>query len=179
MVYLLRTFQFYMPLWAVLLANTFFYVFIVRQLRRSAEQLGGSTGAAASYAYSRRFFLYPLCLFIAWVFPTVNRFQNWADPDYPLFWLFFLHSFFAALMGFLNAVAYSFDPAVRDLLRPIFCKRKSGALLDEDIRVITGGSGDTSLDSRTQYVDIATVEKMVRYSHSAPSDNKAVPLGPL
>lgn len=120
---LLRFFAFYIPLWAILLVNTVLYILIFRSIRRQLKQLGAAPSDAAMNV--RRLFFYPIVMLLAWLFPSVNRIQNWIAPAYPNFILFSLHSFFSALMGFLNCLAFLSDPVVLGRIRQRFTPTKT------------------------------------------------------
>jgi hypothetical protein len=44
---------------------------------------------------------------VTWVWGSINRIQNWADPLHPIFALFLLHAIFTPLQGFLDFIVYA------------------------------------------------------------------------
>ena len=79
-----RFVQFYIPLWIVMLYNTFVLWRTTNVLRMKWErkESGAFTGVNASMerkrenAMIRRLLFYPAVLLISWIFGTINRIQN-------------------------------------------------------------------------------------------------------
>ena len=56
---------------------------------------------------------------MVWIPGTVNRIQNVAAPNNPIFVLFLFHALFTPLQGFFNFLVYSFadvGPRIQDRL---------------------------------------------------------------
>ena len=66
----------------------------------------------------QRMRLYPLVLIACYLFATLRRFVDWATEDQTPYALAMLHTLFAAIPGFLNALVYGCTKDVRrrDLL---------------------------------------------------------------
>jgi len=47
-----------------------------------------------------------MALFVCWFVPMINRIQNYADPDNPVFWLFCMHGALQPLQGLFNILIY-------------------------------------------------------------------------
>jgi len=56
--------------------------------------------------YVRKTSIYLVGFFANWLWGTVNRIQNMADPTNPILFLFVMHAFFTPLQGFINSVLY-------------------------------------------------------------------------
>jgi len=69
----------------------------------------------------RTLLAYPLIFLGLYIFPTINRIQDWVDPDYDIFILWLLHSITAPALGFANSIAYvvGLDPEVKYKLSKI------------------------------------------------------------
>eukprot|EP00039_Didymoeca_costata_P013757 m.214217 g.214217 ORF g.214217 m.214217 type:complete len:319 (+) comp15865_c0_seq65:382-1338(+) len=49
---------------------------------------------------------YPIVYLLLSIFPLINRVQNAANPDTPVFWLYVLHTISSPLQGFCNVLVY-------------------------------------------------------------------------
>eukprot|EP01083_Nonionella_stella_P275613 936184_1 len=61
----------------------------------------------------QRMKFYPLILIICYTFATIRRIIDWATEDQTPYFLAILHTFFAAIPGFLNAIVYGLTKDVR------------------------------------------------------------------
>jgi len=61
----------------------------------------------------QRMKFYPMILIICYFFATVRRVIDWATEDQTSYVLAVLHTFFAAIPGFLNAIVYGFTKDVK------------------------------------------------------------------
>lgn len=105
---------FYGPLWIVVVWEVFVYFQIVRVFR-SLQELGILTSGYAEKANKvlNALGLYPLMLMLAWFFPTINRIQNSADRNDPVYWLYMAQAVSMHLQGLMFACVFFFhDPQV-------------------------------------------------------------------
>jgi len=58
---------------------------------------------------SMRLTRYPLIFVLMWIFPIINRVQNWVAGDDGVFWLTLLHTICISIQGTLNSIAYCID----------------------------------------------------------------------
>ena len=61
----------------------------------------------------QRMKFYPMVLILCYLFATIRRILDWATEDQTPFYWAMLHTFFAAIPGFLNAVVYGFTKDVK------------------------------------------------------------------
>jgi len=61
----------------------------------------------------QRMKFYPLILLICYTFPTIRRVIDWATNDQTPYFLAVLHTFFAAIPGFLDAIVYGLTKDVK------------------------------------------------------------------
>ncbi|CAN0391851.1 unnamed protein product, partial [Laminaria digitata] len=92
----------YCPLWAAIIFNIIVYVRIVGVIRRFSTDIDGGAADGSTIGPSaeqqlrmtkfvKRLVWYPAVLIVSWTFATINRVQNAAHPDHPIFGLFLLH----------------------------------------------------------------------------------------
>jgi hypothetical protein len=62
----------------------------------------------------RRLKYFPITLVVCYFWATVSRVHNMVIPDAPIFWLYLLQLLFKSLLGLVNAVLYTSNPAVQD-----------------------------------------------------------------
>jgi len=75
----------------------------------------------------QRVCLYPVVMVMSYLFASINRVQNSADPAHPLITLFYLHITAANSSGFFNAIVYGFNKSLQNDLRRHCC---AGAVSD-------------------------------------------------
>ncbi len=86
----------------------------------------------------QRMKFYPMVLIFCYLFATIRRVLDWATEDQTPFYWAMLHTFFAAIPGFLNAVVYGLTKDVKRKNVEFWsgiCGQKSNAKrvgLDED-----------------------------------------------
>jgi hypothetical protein len=105
---------FYAPLWASFLFNLIIYTLtgykIIKAFRRLKDMKtpeGKKLDRKRKIAYMRAVSGYLVAFFVTWVWGSINRIQNWADPLHPIFALFLLHAIFTPLQGFLDFIVYA------------------------------------------------------------------------
>lgn len=106
-----RIFQVYFWLWLVFLVNSIMYVVICCRVRKVAQYVSGLNGNHG--AELLRLGIYPLVLLVCYSFASIDRVQNWIDPDHPIFWLQAVHIGLVGACGAGNAIAFLTIPAVR------------------------------------------------------------------
>ncbi|KAJ3040982.1 hypothetical protein HDV00_010054 [Rhizophlyctis rosea] len=113
-----RMSMFYGWIWIIFLWNIFAYVSVGRKLYQSEKTIKAFGGASetseekrerATQRYVKRASLYLAVFFLNWSFATMNRVQNIAQPDNPLFVLYFLHGFWTPSGGLLNSLVYFYN----------------------------------------------------------------------
>eukprot|EP01006_Ploeotia_vitrea_P040811 TRINITY_DN66462_c7_g1_i1.p1 TRINITY_DN66462_c7_g1~~TRINITY_DN66462_c7_g1_i1.p1 ORF type:complete len:285 (-),score=121.11 TRINITY_DN66462_c7_g1_i1:715-1569(-) len=107
----LRFLTFYLPLLAIVCFNAVVYVVVSRSLR----------GDLKRGAVKRRLNHYLFVFLLVRLWSVVNRFQNFLDPNGPIFFLYFMHTLFSPLQGFCNAVVYGLNMQVRQHYREMLC----------------------------------------------------------
>eukprot|EP01094_Clydonella_sp_ATCC50884_P014655 TRINITY_DN2512_c0_g2_i1.p1 TRINITY_DN2512_c0_g2~~TRINITY_DN2512_c0_g2_i1.p1 ORF type:complete len:357 (+),score=109.86 TRINITY_DN2512_c0_g2_i1:150-1073(+) len=134
---------FYFPLYIFIVWIIFAYFAISFKIWYTFR---GTAAAKKSKDFKiiRRLALYPIAFVIIWIFPIINRAQNWIDPQNPIFILYLLHAIFAPLQGFVNAVIYGLDKA---LMRQYIncCKGCCGMEVSE----VKDEDDSDSMESRT------------------------------
>lgn len=113
-----RLFQFYFILWLVLFINIILYLLIAIEVRRSVVVFRGSPQSGTLM----RLGLYPVVMFAAYGFATVNRIQNYVQVDQPIFWLYVMHIVTSSSIGLWNAVVYCTTATMRKELGAVFRK---------------------------------------------------------
>lgn len=78
---------------------------------------------------------YPLVYTVCMIFPTINRIQNAAHPDSPIFPLLLLHSISSPLQGLINSVIYAYNTDAATW------RQCTPAGIQRAIRFRKGGSG--------------------------------------
>ena len=61
----------------------------------------------------KRLKYYPFILIICWVFGTINRIYNFAEPEDPLLWLTIIHVTLGSINGLFNAIVYGISGPVK------------------------------------------------------------------
>jgi hypothetical protein len=105
---------FYVPLWACFLFNLCVYILTgykifkeFRRLKDSKTPQGKKLDKKKKLSYMRSVSGYILAFFVTWVWGSINRAQNWANPLHPIFVLFLFHAIFTPLQGFLDFIVYA------------------------------------------------------------------------
>lgn len=101
----LRIGTFYAPLIAIFLALFIFYLLIGKSLKGMGDE--------KQAAINSRLRQYLLVFFFVRVWSLANRFQNFLQPDHPIYFLYLMHSSMSTLQGFANAVVYGLNVRVR------------------------------------------------------------------
>ena len=114
----LRLVVFYIPLWATICFNGIMYYYVGRTLRRTKQLLAGAGVKADDSSLKaiqivQRLGWYPVILIGVWLFPTINRIQNWAAPEKPIAALYILTAITSSSAGVANAIAYGMNQTVR------------------------------------------------------------------
>mmetsp|Transcript_16760 Transcript_16760/g.23310 ORF Transcript_16760/g.23310 Transcript_16760/m.23310 type:complete len:339 (-) Transcript_16760:43-1059(-) len=52
---------------------------------------------------------YPLIFIVLWIFPIINRAQNWISDSDGVFWLVLMHTICTSLQGTINSIVYCID----------------------------------------------------------------------
>ena len=131
-----RLFLFFFPVWTAIGFNCFVYYKVIRLVQLvtrfqmdearpetyptvggAAGRTGGQSDRSKMLSAINRLRFYPLVLIGCWFFPTINRLQNFADPENPVVWLACVSVGLSSLNGFFNALVYGFTPGVRHALR--------------------------------------------------------------
>lgn len=113
--------QFYVPVWSIEIVVIVLYALVLHHIRTVMLHVRGDPGASKTRhgsAVELRLGLYCVGLLFSYVFPTVNRIQNWVAPESPVFALYMLHVLTAASAGVWNAVVYGSDPRIRSAVAP-------------------------------------------------------------
>mmetsp|Transcript_2135 Transcript_2135/g.7623 ORF Transcript_2135/g.7623 Transcript_2135/m.7623 type:complete len:362 (-) Transcript_2135:29-1114(-) len=119
---LLRLVCFYVPLWAAIVFNGVTYFRVVRQLNLTLRLVPRSGIQASEFKAVTRLGLYPLILIACWLFPTVNRVQNFIKPDNPLFVLYCLSVVTSCMQGLCNSMAYGLNITVQKNWRELLAR---------------------------------------------------------
>ena len=112
----LRLVVFYIPLWATISFNGVMYYYVGRTLRRTKQLLVGvkaDDSSLKAIQIVQRLGWYPVILIGVWLFPTINRIQNWAAPEKPIAALYILTAITSSSAGVANAIAYGMNQTVR------------------------------------------------------------------
>lgn len=93
---------------------------------KSVVSIGGNNGGSSSAEVLesrlkrkqnntlQRMKFYPMILIICYFFASIRRIIDWATEDQTSYILAVLHTFFAAIPGFLNAIVYGFTKDVKE-----------------------------------------------------------------
>jgi len=166
-----RYVSFYVPVWLCMVAMTYMYYRIISNVRSLISEAHENNAGAAHeerlHAVVRRLVAYPVIMFVAYLFATINRIQNSAEPTNPSLFLYGTATFFLNINGLANAVVYGFNDSLQKDLR-----RCCGFEVDdeaaeedydddeetEDVEEAKDGMVDVPLDSDAQArEDIAAV----------------------
>jgi len=107
-----RLFLCYFFAWVTFFIIVFAYLLVIFNIRdyiRKAERLRlvhAPQWENESRRVLHKLASYPVIFCISWIPGTVNRLQNFLDPENPLVWLYALHIGAEMLSGFMNAFAY-------------------------------------------------------------------------
>eukprot|EP00035_Acanthoeca_spectabilis_P004100 m.98768 g.98768 ORF g.98768 m.98768 type:complete len:336 (+) comp12442_c0_seq4:128-1135(+) len=105
----------YVPLWIGIVILSVANFSIIRNVRKRERRWEGTYNpdVVAEKEFLRAQVApikwYPLVYMACMVFPTVNRIQNAASPDQPVFSLLLLHSLSSPLQGLINSVIYAYN----------------------------------------------------------------------
>jgi len=110
-----RFMAFYVPVWIAMIVIGYCYTCVVLQLRKTVAQEGDQTGVI-SRAMSR-LAAYPVIMFIGYIFGTINRIQNAAEPTSPSVGLYCFATFTLNINGFLNAFVYGCNDSMQQDFR--------------------------------------------------------------
>ncbi|KAH3745422.1 slime mold cyclic amp receptor protein [Pelomyxa schiedti] len=108
---------FYIPLFSYVLLVFVIYGMSFRAAQRvfrkvSIGDILCSKKKTPGLAILQRLAIYPLIFVVVWLFPVINRIQNWINPDDEIFGLVLMQVLTAPLFGFWNSVFYSLDIAL-------------------------------------------------------------------
>lgn len=123
---------FYVPVWLCMLGMTYMYYRIISQVRSLINEAhesnaGGGAHEERLHAVVRRLIAYPLIMFVAYFFATLNRIQNSAEPQNPSLFLYCAATFMMNISGLANAIVYGFNDSLQKDLR-----RCCGCEVDDD-----------------------------------------------
>lgn len=138
-----RMLLFYVPIWVAVGFNCYVYYKVIRIIRLVTRNQVGAADLGKVLSMINRLKLYPLILIVCWIMPTVNRFQNLADPGNPVVWLACTAVGLSSLQGMWNALVYGFTPGVKAALR-----KALPCCTDPDASVASqsaGGSGGVQM----------------------------------
>eukprot|EP00036_Acanthoecidae_sp_10tr_P011425 CAMPEP_0182924956 /NCGR_PEP_ID=MMETSP0105_2-20130417/8050_1 /TAXON_ID=81532 ORGANISM="Acanthoeca-like sp., Strain 10tr" /NCGR_SAMPLE_ID=MMETSP0105_2 /ASSEMBLY_ACC=CAM_ASM_000205 /LENGTH=326 /DNA_ID=CAMNT_0025062781 /DNA_START=150 /DNA_END=1130 /DNA_ORIENTATION=+ len=105
----------YVPLWIGILILFTANFHIIRNVRERERRWEGTYNpdTAAEKEFLRAQVTpikwYPLVYTLCMLFPTMNRIQNAANPDDPIFALLLLHSISSPLQGLINSFIYAYN----------------------------------------------------------------------
>jgi len=92
------------------------YVWIVKTLynQKSSEfyQREAEEEQRNKWQAAIRLSRYPLIFIILWIFPIINRIQNWVQDDDGIFFLVLMHALCTSIQGFINSVTYCVDERI-------------------------------------------------------------------
>ena len=92
------------------------YFWIVKALNsgKATEfyQREGEEEARTKWQTSMRLTRYPLIFVVLWIFPIINRIQNWIAGDDGVFFLVLLHSISVSIQGTINGIIYCRDEQI-------------------------------------------------------------------
>jgi len=108
----MRFFQFYLPLWVAIGYNTYSYLEVIKCLK-------AYSGNSMETRFIGRLKYYPLILVFCWTLPTLNRIYTLFYDENPTFNV--IHTSFAGLQGFLNAIVYGCTASVRQVYSGYIC----------------------------------------------------------
>ena len=150
-----RLLLFYIPVWTAVSFNCFVYYKVIKRIRlvSRSQQPGDENSGDLSkiLAMINRLKLYPLILVICWIFPTINRIQNFADFYHPQVWLSGIAVGLSSLNGCFNALVYGFTPGVRAALKSrAFCVKGGRANAGESIAGEREGVGVGEIERGTR-----------------------------
>ena len=106
-----RVVTFYLPLWLVIIFNSFVYYKIIKNVKKDVNLLGSDSELAQKLIQKLR--MYPLILIFCYTLATINRIYDFCQPKSINFWLAFLAGVMMCLSGLLNAVVYGLTDTVR------------------------------------------------------------------
>jgi len=103
----------YGPLLIFFLYVLTMYLWIVKTLysQKHSEfyQREGEDEARTKWKASMRLTRYPLIFIIMWIFPILNRIENWMAGDDGVFFLVLMHTICVSMQGTINSIAYCID----------------------------------------------------------------------
>jgi hypothetical protein len=103
---------FYAPIWILFLFNLVIYAVVGSMLFRASHRGQGTTGPMGKRetgvfrSYMVKAALFTGVAFLNWIWGTINRIQNFAEPRNPIYALFLLHAIFTPLQGAFNSIVY-------------------------------------------------------------------------
>jgi len=100
---------FYIPLYIFIISIFVLYGLVGRHMYTSFKSVSGAKSEdvlKSEKKYLYKMVAYPIGFLLIWLVPLINRIQNWAAPENPIFGLFVVQAFTDPLLGFTNAVIY-------------------------------------------------------------------------
>ncbi|KAH3743692.1 slime mold cyclic amp receptor protein [Pelomyxa schiedti] len=112
-----RLIAFYVPLFLDIVIVIVLYALVFHSARSifsnaTLSDLVSTTSKKPGIPILRRLAAYPIILVLVWIFPILNRIQNWVNPDNQIFVLVLLQVLTAPLFGFINSMFYTFDASL-------------------------------------------------------------------
>ena len=107
-----RMATFYIPLWVVVLFNSFVYCQVIRKVREEYQQTTSLTQAEGE-SLLKKLACYPVLLVACYSLMTVTRVLETVHPKRDNFYMMLFGGIAMSLNGLLNAVVYGFTPSVR------------------------------------------------------------------
>ena len=121
--------------------------------RRLGEATQGDSSAKNNII--KRLTMYIIVFMFIRVWSVINRFQNLANPNAPVYALYVLHSIFSPLQGLCNALVYGVNKTLLSEYRKRFqqccCAGRRSERLDSDVphtkTSVGGGDGTGGQDT--------------------------------
>lgn len=117
-----RLVSFYVPLWIVILFNTFVYTRIIRTAKRNYSYTLAESSSADKVV--KTLVWYPLILAGSFLPITIVRILEAVDPESDNFELMLVSGVVMGLNGIGNAIVYGFTPSVRYALLSWCCPQR-------------------------------------------------------
>eukprot|EP01129_Flabellula_baltica_P013303 TRINITY_DN6150_c0_g1_i1.p1 TRINITY_DN6150_c0_g1~~TRINITY_DN6150_c0_g1_i1.p1 ORF type:complete len:327 (+),score=53.19 TRINITY_DN6150_c0_g1_i1:27-983(+) len=146
----LRFICFYVPLYVLITFVIILYIIIACNLtneRKMQEDLTKEQ-KKKSKALVRTLIAYPLIFLGLYFFPTINRIQDWVDPENDVFFLYLMHAISAPALGFANSIAYviGLDPEVKQNLGKFLPCFSSATVVEGTDELVEGSSSFDEID---------------------------------
>lgn len=112
---ILRAISLYIPLWSVIIYNTFTYSRVILAIKQEERYLTHESEVKMQLV--RRLRAYPAVLLLCYSLTSVYRFMQLVEPNAsPSHFIKFLGALFSTLAGFVHAILYGLNPVVKRAL---------------------------------------------------------------